>query len=184
MEKKMKKIICLLVCCFFVGSAKAVTIDFSVFPQGNTGSTTLITPEATFNSFNGNFFIGAAGISSEICALGDGFDCQADFEAIFNSTINNLTLVTSGYNAGDTVEIFAYDSSDTLLGSTTQASNGLVDLTAFSDIKRLFFDDSSTGKGFGYDAFTFDVVPEPGIVALLAIGLAGFGFSRRTTSEK
>ena len=64
-----------------VGPVQATTIDFTVFANGDTGSTTLVTPEATFNSFGGNFFVGAAGIGSEICALGGG--CATDFEAIF-----------------------------------------------------------------------------------------------------
>lgn len=177
------KIIGLLLAMLISSNAFAVVIDFTVFPQGITGSTTLVTPEATFNSFSGNFFIGAAEIASEICAIGGGGGgCATDFEAIFTSIIDNLTLVTSGFQAGDYVEIFAFDSSATLLGSVIQASNGLVDLTAFSGISRLFFDDSSTAGGFGYDAFTFDFVvsvPEPGTLVLLGIGLFGMGFARR-----
>ena len=179
----MKKFVCLFV-CLLAGSANATVIDFTVFASGDTGSTTLVTPEATFNSFGGNFFIGAAGIDSELCAL-SGFNCAADFEAIFVSEIENLTLVTSGAQTGDFVEIFAYDISNNLLGSATQTINGLVDLTAFSGISRLFFDDSSTAAGFGYDAITFDFVasvPEPTALALIGLGLAGIGFSRKKRS--
>lgn len=177
----MKKIVYLFV-FLFAGSVNATVIDFTVFGNGDTGSTTLITPEATFTSLGGNFFVGAAGIGSEICALSGG-TCAADFKVDFTTEINNLTLITSGFQSGDTVEISAFDVSNTLLGSVTQAANGLVDLTAFSGISRLFVDDSSTAAGFGFDQFTFDSVnnnvPEPSILALLALGLAGVGFSRK-----
>jgi hypothetical protein len=184
----MRKIMLIIgVMAFMLSThAGAVTIDFSVFPHGNTGSTTLITPEATFQSFGGNFFIGAAGIASEICALNaNSFDCQSDFQAVFTSSINDLTLVTSGYNPGDIVYVKAYNSGGTLLGTVMQNKDGLVDLTAFSGIQRLYFDDQSTGAGFGYDHFTFNVasVPEPATMLLLVAGLSGLFCFRRKFSR-
>lgn len=179
----MKKFVLLFI-FLCAGSVNATIIDFTVFPSGETTSTTLVTPEATFNSFGRSFFVGAAGFRSEICAVSNQ-GCGTDFEAIFIAEIENLTLVTTGFHSGDTVEISAFDISNTLLGSVVQAANGLVDLTAFTGVNRILFDDSSgRGFGFAYDAITFDFVsnnniPEPATIALLALGLASIGFSRK-----
>jgi len=184
---KIKLVLTFLLGVLTSTHAFATTIDFTVFTGGNTGSTTLVTPEATFNSFDGNFFVGAAGIDSEICALSSTGNCEADFEAIFSSDVNNVSLVTSGFNVGDTVEISAFDSSANFLGSVVQAANGLVDLSAFADIRRLFFDDSSTGAGFAYDSITFDStvspVPVPAAAWLFGSAVLGFFGMRRKSAK-
>ena len=164
----------------FSAGASADVIDFSVFGFGDTGLTTLVTPQATFNSFGGNFFVGAAGVDDEICALTSG-NCQTDFEAIFNGVANNLSIVLSGWNSGDFTDISAYGLGGVLLGTITGSADGLIDLSGFANIARLAIDDRSTGAGFGYGEWTLDLsaVPEPGTLALLGIGLLGMGMARR-----
>lgn len=158
----------------------AATLDFNAFSNGAQGTTVLALPEATITSYGTDIFVGAAGIAKEICALTAGFSCQADLEFAFTSAVNNLSFVTSGYNSGDLIDVRVYGMSG-LLGSVMHSSNGLVDLTAFSNVTRIYVDDQSTGAGFGYDGFNFNIaaVPEPASLALLGIGLAGLGAMRR-----
>jgi hypothetical protein len=166
----------------FSSTASAVVIDFSVFGTGDTGLTTLVTPEATFNSFGGNFFVGAAGIDDEICALQtNAFNCQTDFEAIFNGLATNFSLVLSGFNPGDTVTFSAFGLGGGLLGQITSSANGLVDFSGLGGIARLFVDDSSTGAGFGYGEWTLDLVavPEPSVLSILGLGMILLGFACR-----
>jgi len=161
-------------------SLHAATLDFSPFTIGSQGSTVMLLPEAKITSFGSDIFVGAAGISKEICALTGSFNCQADMEIDFTSAVNNLSFVTSGYQSGDSVNVEVYDSGG-LIGSVVVASNGLVDLTAFANVDRIFMDDSSRAAGMAYDGFRFDVasVPEPVTFGLLGLGLAGLAASRR-----
>jgi len=165
----------------------ALVIDFTAFGSGDINTNVIAAPEAIFTSLGGDFYIGAGGITNSVCALNaNQFNCEADIEAVFTNSVQNLTLETGGYGSGDTAEFFAYDSSNTLLGSVVQSSNGLVDLSAFSGIKKLFIDDSSTAAGFSYGNWTFDYVasvPAPGTFSLLAMGLVGLGLSRKRKAK-
>lgn len=166
-------------------NASAATLDFSDFFNGDQGTTTLVLPEATLNSFSGNFYIGAAAIASEPCALNStNLNCEGDFEILFNETVNNLSFETINGGLGDQVDIYVYGSGG-FMGSVQQLSSGLVDLSSFINVTRLFLDDSSTAGGFAYDYFNFDIgainsdVPAPAPLAILGLGLVGLGLSRR-----
>ena len=104
-------------------------------------------------------------------------------EIDFNDLVENLTFTVGGYGTGDMIEVLAYDASDVLLGSVTKASAGLVDLSGFSPISRIFIDDSSTAAGFGYDEVTWDIasgtVPVPAPLPLLAAGLGLLALAKR-----
>lgn len=165
-------------------AASADTLDFSGLSQGYQNTTTLVLSNATITSFGQNLYVGAAGIGKEICAINNG-NCQADMGITFNSVISGLTFVTSGFDTGDMINVSAYNGA-TFLGSVAHASNGLVNMAAFSNVTRIYIDDSSTGAGFAYDQFNFNVtaVPEPETYALMLAGLGLLGAVARRRKAK
>lgn len=159
--------------------ATAATLDFGSLGLGNLGTTTASLPEATITSLGGNLFVGAAGVSDEICALNTlSFSCEADIRFDFTSPVGSLSLETFGFNVGDSGVAIVYDASLTILASIAFASDTTIDFGSISGISRLFIDDSSTGAGFGYGNFSF-TVPEPATLLLLGAGLLGIGAGRR-----
>lgn len=162
------------------GGAVADTLDFSGLPLGAQGTTVLVLPNATITSFGSDIYVGAAGIDHEICALTGGFTCAADMNIDFTLPVNGLGFVTSGWDSGDHIDVNAYNGA-TLLGTVGHSADGFVDLSAFSNVTRIYIDDSSSGAGFGYDHFVFTPVPEPETYAMLlaGLGLLGFSVSRR-----
>lgn len=163
--------------------ASATVISFNSFSLGAHNGP-LVTPEATFTSASGTIFVGAAGISHEICALNSN-NCEADMTVNFVGAVNGLSFVTSGWQPGDSVTVNVYDVNG-LLGSVLSASNGLVDLSAFANVTKLFLDDNSNAFGVAYDHYTFDAaeVPEPVSLALVAAGLVGLGAQRRKAAKQ
>ena len=145
----------------------------------------MVLSNATITSYGRDLYVGAGGIGHEICALSNNGDCQADLSISFNSAIRGLTFVTSGWNPGDRITVSAYDGA-TLLGAVNHASNGLVNLSAYSHVTRIYVDDQSTGAGFAYDGFNFTAaaVPEPETYAMMLAGLGMLGFLARRRSAK
>ncbi len=160
--------------------AQAATLDFSGLPFSNGNP--LVLSNATLTNLTGTIIYvgsGAAGQPDGFCFQGSG--CEADGEIIFSTPVANLSFDTDGWNSGDTVTITAYSGS-TMLGALIASSDTTLDFSSFGSISRLFFDDSSTGAGFGYSTFNFTTgssVPEPGSLTLVGLALAGAAALRR-----
>jgi hypothetical protein len=114
-------------------------------------------------------------------------------EIVFDSAFGSLlTELSFGIEAFVQLEIFAFDMSDTLLGSAVFSGGGfdfdhtdIFSVTSTNGISRFVLDSSGYGGGqvsgnTSVDNFSVTTsVPEPGTLALLGIGLLGMGAARR-----
>lgn len=160
-------------------ATQATTLDFTTFPSGYQGTTSLTLPQATVTGFGTNLYVGA-NTTNSICSI-SGATCEADFKIDFLNNISNLTFNSLGYDRGDSVLVTAYNSANVGIGSFTVAANGAFGFGALAGIRSLYFDDSSTGAGLAFADFTFDqgnvAVAEPNTLPLLLLGLMGIGFA-------
>ncbi len=166
-------------------ASHAAALDFSGFARGDTGAPTLTSGIGTINVSGGTVYVyrpgdfGAFTSYGGICALSSG--CRADWTLDFSSAVTNLVFEAAFFNPGDNALVDAYD------GSTLVSRLNITGIGSFgfggATITRLVFDDSSTGNGFGFGNFTFDVaggsVPEPGSVGLVGLAMAGLAVARR-----
>lgn len=168
-------------------SAEAATITVSGFGIGFFGSTVAVAPEATITSFGVDLYFGGAyGPPGSFCAVGVG--CAADMDITFVGAVSNLSFDVGGHNPGDFVALSVFGLGNSLLGSVNITGNAVgFDLSGFGTITRLFFDDSSSGAGFGYDNFAFTVaaVPLPAGLPLMVGGIGALvAVSRRKRNAK
>lgn len=189
----MKRFLATLALLFPLG-ASAVVIDFEAIPD--PGTVTNQYPGVVFSSPGSSVEVSTYGQSwgtaapKIACPRDAGSYCGGVFVVDFLSAASGLTFLATGDNFNGiigTAKIFngAIElSSVDILGDGVQDTAHLVDFGAFSNITRLEVTVSQREfavAGLGYDDLTFNAsnnVPEPGILALMALGLLGFSFRR------
>jgi len=202
--KIMKKIVCLFV-CLFVGSANAASIFFNDRASFDAATTSSI---LNFESFENNFTTAASITLTDFTVSETGgtnvLGQARNFSGLLDASItdgtgailfdDNGSSIGSFFSFTDSVNAFGLDIatdvsstmiiggsvSDTInLAANTASFWGVIDMGGITSIT---FDASGTPI-VGFDAVSFGQVnasvPEPTSLALLSLGLAGFGFSRK-----
>jgi hypothetical protein len=190
----------------FSGTASAVLIDFETDPGGNTITAEVpllnqfaslgVTFSATENGaavspsiqapavfFGEPAFSGLNYADNQIAGFGpsDGTNRADVFTISFLSPAFGVSMYVD--QKGSLSPTFnAYDAGNNLLESLSTSTNGW-ELLSFAsmNISRIEGIQPSDSWNYGIDdlSFTLQDVPEPATVALMALGLAGIGYSRK-----
>lgn len=175
----MKKMICLLV-CLFVGSANAGLIGNDVLLEYLFPDTSTIYGSAT----------ATVGAGTEFTNFVNHFDLDVDDT---NITVNPFSFSSSfsTFSFNGWVLSDLNGTIDDIVNVTINSATNMIGL----DSSRLTFDSNSIGINWQGLSFTtntivsldveFDSVPvpEPLSIALLGLGLAGIGFSRKNKNS-
>lgn len=168
-----------------VGSAHAsmVTINFDNFTSGTLLNTAYSGLGLTFNS-SAALIQGGGGVTSQPnFAVGSSQNFYTPLELIFD---NYATSVGAFNVSGSSFTLSAFDLNGLLLGSGSTSTFGdQVLLSGIGNIKTARF---TTTFQYGIDDLSFNTaasnVPEPGSIALVALGLIGFSAVRRKKDSK
>lgn len=166
-------------------SAEAAQLDFTGFSSGLQGTTTLVLPEATVTGEDDttDLFVGGP-FGNGLCAIVGGV-CEGDLQIAFNFDVQNVNFNYGTGNPGDFVEVSGFDADGNLIGSVfldSTSGTAFADLSSLGVLRTLYFDDSSTGAGYGFTGISFDraaAVPLPATLPLMAGGLAALAALRR-----
>ncbi|MEM1380118.1 MAG: VPLPA-CTERM sorting domain-containing protein [Pseudomonadota bacterium] len=174
-------------------NAQAATLDFSSFGLGSTileqptlelrNATLAVTaPGDGFSVFNFDDPSGSI-IFSGFCFINVAPNsCAADGTITFIRPVNTLSFFAIGAQPDDFLSVAALDEDGVEIGRIDVTEDITYSFGSLGGIAALVFDDSSpVNNGFGYGNFdfTFDEVPLPGAIPLMATGLAALGATYR-----
>jgi len=201
----MKKIVCLLGSLLFAGPANAILISASdsfapvLQVDGSSSSTSLIFTDAG-SIADLNVFIDFTKCDDPILSNGtcSGLGFTFNSEIVFSLTSSAGTVVDlvlagtySGQTPGARVGVLFDDDAATIVGGSFITSGTFAPIGSLADFNgedllgswTLNFTDTVRFDPLSLNAWRIDAtiadVPEPSVIALLGLGLAGFGFTRR-----